>query len=358
MPVILAVALFLVLLVTTGGFGYYYYVRPSRLLDQLTNTRQARAPLMEKKPANFGFSHLLKKIGDLLPVSAQDAKAVKHDMIAAGIRTENAIQKFYGIKLLFAAVCLVGALIGREHMAAGFSKTILPVAGAGLGFLLPGFVLNKLINRRNDTIRLALPDVLDLLVVCTEAGCGLDQAIVNVSRELKSVHPAMSEELSLVNMEIMAGTSRAEALRHLAKRCQEEEIKKLVALLVQTDRFGTSISDSLRTQSDYLRIRRRQEAEERAGKVGVKLVFPNFLFLHAFAARRDSWTRRVDSHTRSCFIERREITAALQFWSFAPDKFSRPREIGSPILRRVTAVSHISFVDLKFVEDLKKERPK
>jgi tight adherence protein C len=106
----------------------------------------------------------------------------------------------------------------------------------------------------------------------------LDQAIVNVSRELKSVHPAMSEELSIVNMEIMAGTSRIDGLRNLAKRCAEEEIKKLVALLVQTDRFGTSISDSLRTQSDYLRIRRRQEAEERAGKVGVKLVFPIFFF--------------------------------------------------------------------------------
>ena len=106
----------------------------------------------------------------------------------------------------------------------------------------------------------------------------MDQAIVNVSRELKKVHPAVSEELSLVNMEIMAGTSRSDALRNFARRVGEEEVKKLIAILVQTDRFGTSVSEALRTQSDYLRIRRRQEAEERAGKVGVKLVFPIFFF--------------------------------------------------------------------------------
>ena len=278
MPIIFAVALFAGLLAVTGGFGYYYYERPSRLLDQLTNTTRTRTPLLEKKQTSFNFSQLLKQIGDLLPVSPQDAKEIKRDMIAAGVRSENAVQKFYGIKIIFSVVCLVGAIIGRGHIKDGFPKTILPIAGAGIGFLLPGMILNKMIDKRNETIRLALPDVLDLLVVCTEAGCGLDQAIVNVSRELKTVHPAMSDELAIVNMEIMAGTSRADALRHLAKRCAEDEIKKLVALLVQTDRFGTSISDSLRTQSDYLRIRRRQEAEERAGKVGVKLVFPIFFF--------------------------------------------------------------------------------
>jgi tight adherence protein C len=277
MPAVIAIILFAVLLATTGGFGYYYYVRPSRLLDQLTTT-SVRTPLIEKKRTNFSFSQLLKQMGDLLPISAQDAKEVKRDMIEAGIRSENAIQKFYGIKLLLAALFLVAALVGRDHAPDGMARTVLPVAAAGIGFMLPGIILGKMIKRRNETIRLALPDVLDLLVVCTEAGCGLDQAIVNVSRELKSVHPAMSEELSMVNMEIMAGTSRADALRHLAKRCGEDEIKKLVALLVQTDRFGTSISDSLRTQSDYLRIRRRQEAEEKAGKVGVKLVFPIFFF--------------------------------------------------------------------------------
>jgi tight adherence protein C len=275
---LIAAALFAVLLAAIGGFGYYYYARPSRLLDQLSDTSNSYTRRLDKKPAKPTFSAFLQMIGGLLPISPQDAKLVKSDMIAAGIRSETASQKFYGIKLVVCALGLFAGLIIREHLSDGIPKSIMPVACAGIGFILPGFILGKLISRRNETIRIALPDVLDLLVVCTEAGCGLDQAIVNVSRELKTVHPAMSEELSLVNMEIMAGTSRADALRHLARRCGEDEIKKLVALLVQTDRFGTSISESLRTQSDYLRIRRRQEAEERAGKVGVKLVFPIFFF--------------------------------------------------------------------------------
>lgn len=278
MPIILASALFVILLGSTGAIGYYYYVRPSRMLKQLSEGSQGRAQVIEKKRDSLTFAQILKQIGDLLPVSPRDAKVVRRNMIAAGIRSENATQIYYGIKILLSILGLVGALIGRGHLGDGMPKTVLPIAGCGLGFILPGFLLGKMMDKRNLTIRLALPDVLDLLVVCTEAGCGLDQAIVNVSRELKLVHPAMSEELAIVNMEIMAGTSRADALRHLAKRCGEEEIKKLVALLVQTDRFGTSISDSLRTQSDYLRIRRRQEAEEQAGKVGVKLVFPIFFF--------------------------------------------------------------------------------
>jgi tight adherence protein C len=155
---------------------------------------------------------------------------------------------------------------------------MMPVAGGGMGYFLPAFVLGRLVKRRHRNIRFSLPDVLDLLVICTEAGCGLDQAIVNVSRELKSVHPAVSEELSMVNMEIMAGKSRSEALRNFGRRTGEDEVKKLVAILVQTDRFGTSVGEALRTQSDFLRVRRRQEAEERAGKVGVKLVFPIFFF--------------------------------------------------------------------------------
>ena len=117
-----------------------------------------------------------------------------------------------------------------------------------------------------------------MLVVCSEVGCALDQAIQYVSREFKTVHPALSDELSLLNAELLAGATRAAALRSFATRTGEEEIKKLVAILIQTDRFGTSISESLRTQSDFMRVRRRQLAEEKAGKVGVKLVFPIFFF--------------------------------------------------------------------------------
>jgi tight adherence protein C len=134
-------------------------------------------------------------------------------------------------------------------------------------------------QQRQEIIRLALPDALDLLVVSVEAGLGLDQAIQHVARELQVSHPQLSEELSLITLEMRAGKRRADALRNFAERTGESEVRKLVAILVQNDRFGTSMGESLRTHSDFLRTRRRQEAEERAGKVGVKLVFPIFFFI-------------------------------------------------------------------------------
>jgi len=128
-------------------------------------------------------------------------------------------------------------------------------------------------------VRLSLPDALDLLVVSVEAGLGLDQAIQHVAHELQVSHRELSEDLSLVTLEMRAGKRRADALRNFAERTGESEIRKLIAILIQSDRFGTSMGESLRTHSDFLRTRRRQEAEERAGKVGVKLVFPIFFFI-------------------------------------------------------------------------------
>jgi tight adherence protein C len=139
--------------------------------------------------------------------------------------------------------------------------------------------LDNLVSNRHDRLRMSLPDALDLMVVSVEAGLGLDQAIQYVAKELTTTHPDVSEEFQLVNLEIRAGKRRVEALRNLAERTGETELRKLVAILVQTERFGTSIADSLRTHSDFMRVRRRQEAEERANKVGVKLVFPIFFFI-------------------------------------------------------------------------------
>jgi tight adherence protein C len=278
---IFIVAVLLVLL--TGAittFGYFYYVKPARMLDQLTlGSSTANSFVAVPRPERrLTVANLLGFLGNLLAVSPQDALALQRDLSVAGIRDPNAIRIVYGAKLFLAAALLAGALAVRGRVDNPLLRIILPVGGCAAGYLLPGFVVGRMIRRRGSQIRLALPDVLDLLVICTEAGCGLDQAIINVSRELKYVHPAISEELSLVNMEIMAGKSRSEALRNFGRRAGEEDLKKIVAILIQTDRFGTSIADALRTQSDYLRIRRRQEAEERAGKVGVKLVFPIFFF--------------------------------------------------------------------------------
>jgi len=280
MLITLPVILFVLIAGIIGAFGFQYYVKPSRLLDQLSSSSDpVSAALRErKKSREFSFARLLEPIGNLLPISPQAAGMLKKDFTAAGIRSPSAIPVFYGAKIVLATVFVMLALIARNHVDSPVSRMMFPVAGGGIGYFLPSFVLGRLIKRRSMQIRLSLPDVLDLLVICTEAGCGLDQALINVSRELKNVHPAVSEELSLLNMEIMAGKSRAEAMRNFSKRVAEDEVKKLMAILIQTDRFGTSVSEALRTQSDYLRIRRRQEAEEKAGKVGVKLVFPIFFF--------------------------------------------------------------------------------
>jgi tight adherence protein C len=136
-----------------------------------------------------------------------------------------------------------------------------------------------MVDNRREELRFSLPDALDLMVVSVEAGLGLDQAIQYVAREMIVTHKELADELGLLNLEIRAGKRRAEALRNLADRTGETEIRKLVAILIQTDKFGTSMAESLRVHSDFMRVRRRQEAEERAGKVGVKLVFPIFFFI-------------------------------------------------------------------------------
>lgn len=282
MALLLVFLLFSLVAALIIGFGYKHYVKPALLLDQLTTSTSDVLPVQtvaeRKAKPRSTLAGLFKSLGELVPVSPQDAALAKNDLIAAGFRSSSAVPVFYGTKFFAAALFVLAALSLRSHVASPVMRMMLPIgAGAG-GYAFPAFVVRRFANKRKEKIRFGLPDALDMMVICTEAGCGLDQAIVNVSRDMRQVHPEIADELALVNMEIMAGKSRAEALRNLARRTDEEEMKKLVAILIQTDRFGTSVAEALRTQSDFLRIRRRQEAEERAGKVGVKLVFPIFFF--------------------------------------------------------------------------------
>jgi tight adherence protein C len=146
-------------------------------------------------------------------------------------------------------------------------------------YLLPSFILNRVISSRQKKIRAALPDALDLLVVCVEAGQGLDAAIKRVAEDLQESSPIMSQELLLVNLETMAGLERQQALKNLGERTGVDELVSLCNILIQSDRFGTSIAQALRTQSDYLRTERRQKLEELAAKTPVKLLFPMMLFI-------------------------------------------------------------------------------
>jgi tight adherence protein C len=140
-------------------------------------------------------------------------------------------------------------------------------------------VISRLSNRRKTALRKGLPNALDMLVICVESGLGLDQALMQVSKELHHAHPEISDEFAVMNLEMRAGKRRAEALHNLGDRTDLDELKKMVSVLVQADRFGTSISQTLRNFSDYMRVQARQEAEEKAAKIGVKLVFPIFFFI-------------------------------------------------------------------------------
>jgi tight adherence protein C len=280
MVIVCCVLLFCAVLVSVSAFGYRQYARPARMLQQLetSSSFSDRGSEQNKNQKRRFGAAALSVLGGILPSSPSDAKMTRRELGAAGFRSDSAPSVFLGLKVILTAGFLIAGIMLRSVPSSPSLRLVLPFALAGLGFKLPDIVLSRMIKRRQLAIRLALPDALDMLVVCCEAGCALDQAILNVSREFKMVHPALSEEFSMVNMELLAGASRVAALRNLADRTGEEELKKLVAILIQTDRFGTSVADALRTQADFMRVKRRQIAEEKAGKVGVKLVFPIFFF--------------------------------------------------------------------------------
>ncbi len=276
MAALIAFGLFGFLMLAISYAGYRYYARPGRYYEQLGGGPPLRDGAMAEHREGLGF-RIVREIGKAVPVSPQDVSVTRRYLIAAGFRSEGAIGFFYGTKIIGAVALVATAIATRDLITSARILQIVLVIGAGLaGYFGPGLILDWLVSRRQERLRLSLPDALDLMIVCVEAGLGLDQAIVNVSRELKPTHRDISDEFGLVTLEMQSGKWRAEALHNLAERTGVDEIRKLVAILIQTDRFGTSMGDSLRTHSDYLRVRRRQEAEERAGKVGVKLVFPIF----------------------------------------------------------------------------------
>ena len=178
---------------------------------------------------------------------------------------------FFGIRVHAGARAVPAAL----ELDSSCGRTCpIALAGVGFGYIVPGMVLARLAKRRAHRIRLSLADALDLLVVSVEAGLGLDQALTRVGAELAFAYPDLSDELRLVNLELRAGKPRSEALRNLADRTGVDDLNSLVTMLIQTDKFGTSVAQSLRVYSETLRTKRRQRAEEAAAKTGVKMVFP------------------------------------------------------------------------------------
>ncbi len=280
MEIAASIVFFLLVLVSISVYGYRLYSRPARIQDRLGEAA-VEVPTIEQigRPERTWVVRVVQQIGEKVPISPQDAGVARRCLLAAGYRTDTAIKVYYGIKVVLAVVLFLVAVFCRPYITNPILSIVVLPAGALAGYFGPNMVLDKLIDRRREQIRFSLPDALDLMVVCMEAGLGLDQAIANVSRELMRTHRSISEEFSLVTLEMRAGKRRGEALKNLADRTGESELRKLVATMIQADRFGTSIAEALRTHSEFMRVRRRQEAEERAAKVGVKLVFPIFFFI-------------------------------------------------------------------------------
>ena len=212
----------------------------------------------------------LKRLGNAVPRSPSEMGKLQRRLVAAGYRRNEAVAVFLGIRI---GVALLIFLLFATPIL--FRPNLLAALGAcGLGYVLPGVVLARLAKRRQHRIQLGLADALDLLVVSVEAGLGLDQAIQRVGEELAFAHPDLADELGLINLELRAGKARSEALRNMGERTGVDDIVSLVTMLVQTDKFGTSVAQSLRVHSETLRTKRRQRAEEAAAKTGVKMVFP------------------------------------------------------------------------------------
>jgi tight adherence protein C len=212
----------------------------------------------------------LKKLGNAVPRSPSEMGKLQRRLVAAGYRRNEAVAIFFGIRI--GAALALFLLFATPIL---FRPNLIAALGAcGFGYVLPGVVLGRMAKRRQHRIQLGLPDALDLLVVSVEAGLGLDQAIQRVGDELAFAHPDLADELGLINLELRAGKARGEALRNMGERTGVDDIISLVTMLIQTDKFGTSVAQSLRVHSETLRTKRRQRAEEAAAKTGVKMVFP------------------------------------------------------------------------------------
>lgn len=270
---------FVAIIVVAGALVYAFAPGEFPIADRLSRLWQ---PLAAQRKVSFREKQTLKAtqvlsdVGKLLP-SSKDLSATKLMLVRAGFRRPEAMMALRGAKVLlpiaFAIIVYVSGLTESNN---GLFVWILALVA---GFLLPDMWLSRRVRKRQTILRKALPDALDLLVVCIEAGLGLDQAFMRVSQELRITHPELCGELDLVNAQIRVGRTRIESMRELASRTGVDDIKALVAMLIQTDRFGTSVSQSLRVHADDMRLKRRQRAEEAAAKTPVKMVPPLVFFI-------------------------------------------------------------------------------
>jgi tight adherence protein C len=241
-------------------------------LEHLSANPFGVAQVRERQSRREKWTGILEELGQRVQQKDAEASTVRAMLIQAGYRSPNAVSVYWGVRI---ALPLALMAIAAVLFAPGGAKGLVMAPFFALpGWVAPTFFLGSRMRRRQHELRKALPDALDSLVVCVEAGLGLNQAIMRVAEEMRHISVLMSEELAMVNLEIRAGMPRDEALRSLADRTGLDDLRSLVGMLIQTERFGTSIAQALRVHADSLRTKRRQRAEEIAAKMSVKMLFP------------------------------------------------------------------------------------
>jgi tight adherence protein C len=266
-----------VLIGAGGALLFYREVMVQRIAEAIAPRKKEQKSLGTViKQTGLSVSSIVERFEHIMPKSDKEMSVVKQRMTRAGYRNEHAMKVFYGCKVLCPLLlCAIAALTGLANLGPFF----VYVLALGGGFLGPDFWLGKKIDARQKRITRGLPDVLDLLVICMEAGLSLDQATARAAQELDKSQPELCDELGVVVLEQRAGRPRSEAWKHLAERTGVESLRNLVSMLVQTEQFGTSVAKMLRVHADTLRVQRVQMIEELAAKTSVKLVFPLVLFI-------------------------------------------------------------------------------
>ena len=271
--------IFLVIFVLIASAGLLLFYREAMLkrLSTVVTPRGRDGSLRNTiQQTGFSLGGIVGNFERMLPKSQADVSIVQQRLIRAGYRNDAALKFFYGAKVIVPiALCLLVLATGLAHSNSFFVYAVV----AGLGYLIPDFWLGRSITSRQASIRLGLPDVLDMLVICIEAGLSVDQATTRTAEELRLGQPAISDELGLVVLEQRAGRARSEAWKQFADRTGVDSVRNLVTVLVQSELLGTSVARTLRVHADTLRTQRRQRVEEQAAKTTIKLIFPLVLFI-------------------------------------------------------------------------------
>ncbi len=282
----LLIGFFVFILAAISAAGYFLIGRSSNAAGSGDSPASAVMPAsigFESKPSESTGAAVLdsfRSLGELFPAARQESNPLRKKLITAGYRFAGALEVLYGVKVAGAlALGILGSWAGFTFQEDP-SLALLPLlCCAAVGFMLPDKILERLAAKRLLRLRRALPAALDLMVLGIEAGQAMDQAVLDTARGLKNTHPDLSREFTLLSLELRATNSRPDTLRAFAERNPDLELRKFVNLLSDTDRFGTSLGPALRSHAKYLRIRFRQTAQERARKVGVKLIFPVFFLI-------------------------------------------------------------------------------